>query len=134
MEANQAMLKVAEFMARWYGFIEVSKHTINAERDSFWGNQYLGIKARLEGYTLEIQSCKYIYPQFEEEKDERKRRPKIEIDMHFGKPRLGIDLPDGTSCFLTYRDNICSEAQAFGDRGIALAQSVKEKIDYFINN
>lgn len=35
MEANQAMLKVAELTARWYGFIEVSKHTINAERDSF---------------------------------------------------------------------------------------------------
>lgn len=134
MEANQAMLKVAELTARWYGFIEVSKHTINAERDSFWGNKLLGAKARREGYTLEIQSCKYIYPQFEEEKGESKRRPKIEIDMHFGEPRLGIDLPGGTSCFLTYRDNICSEAQAFGDKGIALALSVKEKIDYLINN
>ena len=134
MDVNQAMLEVAALTARWYGFIEVSKHTINAEREPFWGNRYLGLEARLKGRTLEIQSCKYIYPQFEGERDEKKRRPKIEIDMHFGKPRLGIDLPDGTSCFLTYRDNICSEAQAFGDKGIALALSVKEKIDYLINN
>ena len=134
MDVNQAMLEVAALTARWYGFIEVSKHTINAEREPFWGNRYLGLEARLMGRTLEIQSCKYIYPQFEGERDEKKRRPKIEIDMHFGKPRLGIDLPDGTSCFLTYKDNICSEAQAFGDKGIALALSVKEKIDYLINN
>lgn len=134
MDANQAMIKVAELIANQYGYIEVSKHSINAIQDKFWGNQYLGSKAKAEGRVLEIQSCKYIIPLFEEDKDKYNRRPKIDIDMHFGKPRLGIDLPDGTSCFLTYKDNICSEAQAFGDKGIELAMSVKEKIDNIINS
>lgn len=80
-----------------------------------------------------ITTCKYILPMFEEDKDDSKRRPKIEIDMFWGRPRLGIDLPDGTFCCLTYRDGICSEAQAFGDKGIAFAASIKEKIDYYIN-
>ena len=106
MDANQEMIKVAELIANQYGYIEVSKHSINAIRDCFWGNQYLGFKAKAEGRVLEIQSCKYIIPLFEEDKDKYNRRPKIDIDMHFGKPRLGIDLPDGTSCFLTYKDNI----------------------------
>lgn len=134
MDANQAMLIVAERTAKEYGYIEVSKHQIDAIRDTFWGNQYLGVKAMMEGVKITVDSCLYIKPQFEEDKDENKRRPRIYIDMHFGKPRLCIDLPGGTSCFLTYRENICSEAQAFGNNGLALALSIKDKIDYLINN
>ena len=134
MDANQAMLLVAEQTAREYGYIEVGKRTIDAMKDNFWGNNYLGVKAMMEGYSITVESCKYIIPMFEEDREKENRRPKIEIDMHFGKPRLGIDLPGGTSCFLTYRDNICSEAQAFGNNGLAFALSIKDKIDYLINN
>lgn len=131
MTENQAMLIVAEQTAKALGYIEVSKHSLNALRDRFWGNRAI---ATMSDKPVVITACKYILPIFEEEKDENKRRPKIEIDMFWGKPRLGIDLPDGTFCCLTYKDGICSEAQAFGERGLAFALSIKDRIDYLINN
>lgn len=124
------MLIVAEQVAKELGYIEVSKNAHNALRDRFWGNRAV---AAMAGKPVVITTCKYILPMFEEDKDDSKRRPKIEIDMFWGRPRLGIDLPDGTFCCLTYKDGICSEAQAFGDKGIAFAVSIKEKIDYYIN-
>ena len=124
------MLVVAEQTAKKLGYIEVSKNSHNALRDRFWGNRAV---AAMAGKPVVITTCKYILPMFEEDKDDSKRRPKIEIDMFWGRPRLGIDLPDGTFCCLTYRDGICSEAQAFGDKGVAFAVSIKEKIDYYIN-
>lgn len=131
MTENQAMLAVAEQVAREQGYIEVSRHTMNALRDKFWGNRAL---AAISQKPVEITACRYILPIFEGEKDENKRRPKIEIDMFWGRPRLGIDLPDGTFCCLTYKDGICSEAQAFGDKGLAFALSIKEKLDYLLKN
>lgn len=135
MEANQAMLIVAEQAAKDFGFIEVNKHRIDAELDSFWGNKVIGIKARLKGERpVIVNACEYIIPQFEEDRDKNKRTPRIQIDMHWGKPRLGIDLPNGTSCFLTYKDDLCIEAQAFGDKGLTFALCIKDKIDYLIKN
>lgn len=124
------MLVVAEQTAKKLGYIEVSKNAHNALRDRFWGNRAV---AAMAGKPVVITTCKYILPMFEEDKDDSKRRPKIEIDMFWGRPRLGIDLPDGTFCCLTYKNGICSEAQAFGEKGIAFAVSIKEKIDYYIN-
>lgn len=124
------MLVVAEQTAKELGYIEVSKNAHNALRDRFWGNRAV---AAMAGKPVVITTCKYILPIFEGEKDENKRRPKIEIDMFWGRPRLGIDLSDGTFCCLTYKDGICSEAQAFGEKGLAFALSIKEKIDYLIN-
>lgn len=128
------MLIVAEQVAHEHGYIEVSRHEINALRDRFWGNQVLGVKAMSEGKQVKIKSCKYILPQFEEDIDNGKRRPKIDIDMHWGKPRLGIDLPDGTSCFLTYKDGKCSEAQAFGESGLSFAVSIQSRIEELIRH
>lgn len=130
MTENQAMLIVAEQTAKELGYIEVSKHVLNALRDRFWGNRAIGATSTK---PIIVTACKYILPLFEDEKVSNARRPKIEIDMFWGKPRLGIDLPDGTFCCLTYKDGICSEAQAFGEKGIAFTASIKEKIDYFIN-
>lgn len=130
MTENQAMLVVAEQTAKELGYIEVSKNAHNALRDRFWGNRAV---AAMAGKPVVITTCKYILPMFEEDKDDSKRRPKIEIDMFWGRPRLGIDLPDGTFCCLTYKNGICSEAQAFGEKGIAFALSIKERIDYLIN-
>lgn len=130
MDVNQAMLIVAEQTAKELGYIEVGKNTVNALRDRFWGNRAV---AAIAGKPVVINTCKYILPLFEEDKDDSKRRPKIEIDMFWSRPRLGIDLPDGTFCCLTYKDGICSEAQAFGEKGLAFALSIKERIDYLIN-
>lgn len=130
MDINQAMLIVAEQVAKELGYIEVSKNAHNALRDRFWGNRAV---AAMAGKPVVITTCKYILPIFEGEKDENKRRPKIEIDMFWGRPRLGIDLLDGTFCCLIYKDGICSEAQAFGEKGLAFALSIKERIDYLIN-
>lgn len=124
------MLVVAEQTAKELGYIEVSKNAHNALRDRFWGNRAV---AAMAGKPVVITTCKYILPIFEGEKDENKRRPKIEIDMFWGRPRLGIDLLDGTFCCLIYKDGICSEAQAFGEKGLAFALSIKERIDYLIN-
>lgn len=131
MTENQAMLIVAEQVVKEQGYIEVSKNTLNALRDRFWGNRAV---AAMAGKPVVITTCKYILPMLEEDKGESKRRPKIEIDMFWGRPRLGIDLPDGTFCCLTYKDGICSEAQAFGEKGLAFALSIKDRIDYLINN
>lgn len=131
MTENQAMLIVAEQVAKEQGYIEVSKNTLNALRDRFWGNRAV---AAMAGKPVVITTRKYILPMLEEDKGESKRRPKIEIDMFWGRPRLGIDLPDGTFCCLTYKDGICSEAQAFGEKGLAFALSIKDRIDYLINN
>lgn len=134
MEANKAMLIVAEELAFKHGYILVDEFEIDALKDSFWGNVVKGVKAKLAGKSLILKSCKYIFPQFEEDRDEKNRKPRITIDMHFGNPRLNVDMPDGNSCFLTYRDEICTEAQAFGEKGLHLGLLVKDKVDYLIKN
>ena len=135
MKANQAMLSVAEQAARDFGYIEVSRHQIDAEKDSFCGNKVIGINAKLNGgEPVVVNACKYIIPVFDEDKDKSKTTPRISIDMHWGNPRLNIYLPSGASCCLTYKNDICSEAQAFGERGLEFALCIKEKIDYLIKN
>lgn len=130
METNQAMLSVAEQAAKDFGFIEVSKHRIDALKDTFWGNNVIGAKAFMKGEKpVFVDACKYILPRFEEDSIAPHR---IYIDMHWGNPRLHINLPSGVSCCLTYKDGICSEAQAFGDRGLEFALCIKDKIDYLI--
>lgn len=133
MDSNQAMLIVAEQAAKDFGYIEVSKHRIDAVKDSFWGNNVIGAKAMLKGENpVIVDACKYIMPQFEEDKCKANLIPRIYIDMHWGNPRLHISLKSGASCCLTYKDGICTEAQAFGDRGLEFALCIKDKIDYLI--
>lgn len=126
MTVNEAMLKVAESEAKKYGYIEVSKDILDAKQDSFWGNRVMGYTSKT---PVIITTCKYILPVFEDEKDESKSTRKIYIDMYWGKPRLGITQPDGTFVCLTYKDNVCSEVQAFRENGLKLALSIKEQID-----
>lgn len=135
MKANQAMLSVAEQAAMDFGYIELSKHRIDALKDTFCGNNVIGAKALMKGENpVTVDACKYILPVFEEDKDRGKATPRISIDMHWGNPRLNIYLPSGASCCLTYKNDICSEAQAFGERGLEFALCIKEKIDYLIKN
>lgn len=131
MEINEAMLIVAEEVAHELGYIEVGKEVINGLQDDFWGNR--AIAAERYPKLVLVKSCKYILPQWESEKDERKRSPKIKIDMYWGKPRLGIDYPDGSFCSLTYKDGKVSEAQAFGENGLSRAVEIQQRIDKLIN-
>lgn len=132
MEVNEAMLIVAEEVAKELGYIEVHKNVINGERDSFWGNKF--IAAQSYPIPVVVKSCLYILPQMESEKDGNKRSPKVKIDMFWGSPRLGIDYPDSSFCCLTYKEGKVSEAQAFGENGLSRAFDIKQRIDKLINN
>lgn len=126
MTVNEAMLIIAEREAKRNGYIEVSRYNINAKNDKFWGNRMIGYDSK---DPVIIKACKYIIPTWEEEE---KSVPMIRIDMNWGLPRLTLYYPDKSMVCLTYKDNICSEAQAFGENGLKLALSIKEQIDYLI--
>ncbi len=125
MTVNEAMVKVAEEIAREEGYIcvyEPYKHY--ARKDSFWGNQYAAVKAN--NLDLHIITTKWIRPAFEGERVYR-----IDIDMYFGEPRLNIQLPGG-SAHLTYKEGKLSETQCFGEDALMLAAYYKERIDYYL--
>lgn len=133
MTANEAMLVLAEKIAGEYGYIDTGKFTIDATKDSFWGNRSLGVIAKYEGKPkIVVNACRYIKPVFDFEQEERKRVQRIEIDMHFGKPRLHVHLPDGTFACLTYEDGHFTEGQAWEENGPALLSSLKAEIDSMI--
>ena len=130
MTVNEAMLQVAELEAKRMGYIESYRGVLNAENSRFWGDR---MKAVMSQKPIIVKTCTYVLPVFDEDITENERRAKIHIDMLWGEPRINICLPDKTFACLTYKDNICSEAQAFGKHGIELALSVKQKIDYLLN-
>ena len=135
MTVNDAMLAVAQNLAQKYGYIEVeASATHNALNDQFWGNVAIGIAARKSGQVVDIKTCRYIIPTFEEEKiGGCNGNPRIHIDMFWGKPRLNISLPDKTFACLTYEASALSEAQAFGPAGLELAAEVKKQIDSLLD-
>lgn len=126
MEVNEAMLIVSEEVARELGYIEIGKEVIEGKNSSFWGNREFAA-------DKQVKSCLYILPQWEGEKDENKRKPKVKIDMHWGNPRLGIDYPDGSFCCLTYKNGKVSEAQAFNEKGLSHALDINQRINKLIN-
>lgn len=133
MTANEAMLVVAQKLAQKWGYIETKIFDIDAEKDSFWGNQCIGIQAYVEKKPpVIVHACKYIFPVFDFEKEEGKRPPRIEIDMHFGNPRLSVRKVDETFACLTYNDGVYSEGQAFKDGGPELLIELKKTIDELI--
>lgn len=124
MEVNQAMLLVAEEVARELGYVDAGTKIIVGSKDSFWGNREMAA-------DKQVISCKYILPFWED--DENEIKPKIEIDMQWGSPRLGIRYPDGSFCNITYKDGEMSEAQAFHENGLSNALDIKQRIDKLIN-
>ena len=126
---NAAMLIVAKQVAEEHGYIQTGFGNIDARRDWFWANRFIGATSP---EPVVVTSATYILPLWEDELAKYKRRPKIGIDMFLGRPRLNIDLPDGTFACLTYENGLCKEAQAFGEHGIAFALSIKDKIDYYL--
>lgn len=133
MTVNEAMLIVAKKLASEWGYIEDSTFNINAIKDCFWGNQAIGLQAFYENKPeVIVSACKYISPMFDFEKEDGKRSPSIEIDMHFGKPRLSVRNRDNTFACLTYKDGVFSEGQAFYEKGPELLMELKKSIDDLI--
>lgn len=133
MTANEAMLIVAERIAKQYGYIESTRANINAIHDDFWGNRYMGIKASIEGKEIKFKNCQYVLPQLEDEKATHRQSFKIDIDMHFGNPRLNIRLPHA-SAFLTYKEDKLSAVQGFDEESVQLLMEVKEELDNLIKS
>ena len=134
MTVNEVMLKVAEEYAGKFGYIEVSKHRIDGLKDKFWGNQQAAIISKFkEGKDIIIDGCLYLMPILDTEQEEMKSRPpRIQIDMHWGLPRLSVYKPDRTFACLTYKDGVYSDGQAFQDGGPELLLELKSKIDKMI--
>lgn len=133
MEINDAMLALAKKYANELGYIDLGDFEIDAIKEKFWGNHFIGVKAYFEDKSrVIVKACKYIYPVFDFEKDAGKVTPKIEIDMHFGNPRLSIRKPDNTFACLTYSNGSYSEGQAFNEAGPELLLTLKNEIDKLI--
>lgn len=112
MNINEIMLTVASEIARDNGYILADERVIIGKKDWFWGNREAFPDAR-------VMSRTYILPAWEEERErEGDFTSKIYLDMHWGKPRLHVRYPDGTSCCLTYGNEGCSEGQSFGPAGL----------------
>ena len=130
-----AMHDVAEQIARENGFILVANEDRLLRKDKFWGNSYVAVEYLMKhGYKEELkyEYFKFVYPIFEEEKNEKFASPKIELDMHFGNPRLTVYHKDNAGGFcLTYsRERLkFSEAQVFGEHGFEMAIEAKTAIE-----
>lgn len=133
MDITEAILKVANDFGRLHGYILIEEGDLDAAKSRFWGNIAVSIKYKHEtGKSLVIPYVKYILPTFEDNEEVKKHGiPKVEIDMHFGNPRLSIRTKNFDFCSLTFsRDSArFRESQAWGDRGIELALSIKKQIE-----
>lgn len=133
MDITEAILKVANNYGRLHGYILTEEGALDAVKSKFWGNLAASIKYEHEtGKSLVIPYVKYILPTFEDNEEVKKHGiPKVEIDMHFGNPRLSIRTKNFDFCCLTFsRDSArFRESQAWGDRGIELALSIKMQIE-----
>ena len=134
---NQALLNVAEEIAQKFGYIETDHRTEDLTKDKFWGTSFCAAKRYLR--TNEVptfESVRYSYPIFEDDVDESKPRPKIELRVRFENPRIDIRFPDGGFIGLEYKPDTheFSEAQIFGEDGYWKLPYVKERIDQLINS
>ena len=130
-----AMRDVAEQIAREKGFILVANEERLLRKDKFWGNSCVAVEYLIEhGYKEELkyEYFKFIYPFFDEDKNEKFESPKIELDMHFGNPRLTVYHKGKAGGFcLTYSRKTLkfSEAQVFGEHGFEMALEAKTAIE-----
>ncbi len=124
------MLKLAEEYASEFGYKKVKIEVLDARNDDFWGNRFV---AEMSKVPVRVTTCLYKPELTDEEKKERS--PRIEIDMHFGDPRLSIEKPDKTFACVTYNiSNKCESAQAFKENGILFALELKQRIDNLLPN
>lgn len=133
---NQALLQVANEIAREYGYIETDRKIENLMLSDFWGTRFQAVKYYFNFHKIpEFESVRYSYPVWEDDLDEKKRRPKITFRVRFANPRIDIDFPDGGYVGLEYSPASCSfeEAQIFGESGYRKLPVIKERIEQLIN-
>lgn len=133
---NQALLQVAREVARNYGYIETDHHVEDLTLHKFWGTSFYYVKKYLETHIAQtFESVCYSYPIFEDELDEKKARPKIELRVRFANPRIDIRFPDGGFIGLEYNpeSHEFEEAQIFGESGYWKLPVIKERIEQLIN-
>lgn len=134
---NQALLRTAEELANHFGYIEVEHYTQNLVKSDFWGTSYYATKSWLESGCKEyptFEVVKYILPVFEDELDENRSRPRIELRVRFRNPRIGIYFPEGGYVGLEYSpEGEFKEAQIFDERGYDYLPVIKEKVDSWIS-
>lgn len=134
----KAMLHAAEIIARANGYIMVAQEERFLHKDTFWGNVMVAYEYAKKHDYKKLQSYQYfkfIYPQFEEDIDENKSKPKIELDMHFGNPRVTVYGHDGAGSFcLSYKSEThqFSEAQVWGELGFPRAELFKGYIEEYL--
>ena len=121
---NQALLQVANEIAREYGYIETDRKIENLMLSDFWGTRFQAVKYYLNFHKIpEFESVRYSYPVWEDA-----------LRVRFANPRIDIDFPDGGYVGLEYSPASCSfeEAQIFGDSGYRKMPIVKERIEAII--
>lgn len=132
---NQTLLKVAEEIARKYGYIETDHRVENLLEHDFWGTRFAAAKYFLKFHEIpKFESVRYSYPIFEDDLEEKQARPKIELRVRFANPRIDISFPDGGYIGLEYEPATMNfaEAQIFGDNGYKKFASVKGRIEKLI--
>lgn len=88
---NQTLLKVAEEIARKYGYIETDHRVENLLEHDFWGTRFAAAKYFLKFHEIpKFESVRYSYPIFEDDLEEKQARPKIELRVRFANPRIDI--------------------------------------------
>lgn len=130
MNSTEAILQIAQEFAEKLNY-KRSSVLPESNIDTLY---YEFNKMLTQSKNTEMLSIRYVPDDYMDEKYLNKRRPKIEIDIFWGNPRLTIDLKDGTMASIVYCDNELVQVQAFGIHGLKFLNEVKSHIDNLINN
>lgn len=126
--ANKAMLQFAKDYAELHWYLEGWK-----KPDDFWGNK---VDLQIHPDAPKVIEASYVLPMFDEDKEDISywKIPRVEIDSHFGHPRLSVVDKDRNFCCMSYDRETSSfrEAQAWGEDGLGLATSVKVALERII--
>lgn len=136
---NEAMVRVARWYARYFGYIEIEDREVDVlKEDKFWGNVALATKFAMDSNfqkRFTYHKVLFVQPLFEDEKPEGKRIGKIEIDLLFGSPRLTVYYPSyiktGEMVNLTYDPETLEfqESQVWGKNGFDYGIYLKGRVD-----
>lgn len=139
---NEAMVMVARWYARYFGYIEIEDREVDVlKEDKFWGNVALASKFAMDSNfqkRFTYHKVLFVQPLFEDEKPEGKRIGKIEIDLLFGSPRLSVYYPSyintGEMVNLTYEPETLElqESQVWGKNGFDYGVNLKGMVDIVI--
>ena len=126
--ANKAMLRFAKEYAQEGWLLEGW-----VRPDDFWANQ---VDKYLHPEKPQVIEVSFVAPVFEEDRKygDYWDIPRVKIDNYWGNPRLSVVDRKGNFCCLAYdrETNKFKEGQFWKEHGLELAQSVKSKIELYI--